>query len=442
MRVKSSGQNNAFKAEKPVPLRAWATAAAITTSATLVLLLLMFLTLHVSCSHGVAMSVPISVVASRRANAAGAKKRITASGRSTGLFVAAEAADTASKGIERNSKGKSKGDRKGMLMRSKVANNNYNNKEGLKAMQGKIDRASVTSSISYAISSGLRENVYVSRILDFGSKTIRPVVGAFLLRLRQHLSQQGRGFGLICVGMQQVASMSRLKHIDTALRLKQVEKEAQDNKYSVPHADMDEALRQGLLYQHGKNEEVLKKEGWKNVHSGSHFSLFKRRTSGTKKGPVTYLMMGQIDDVTPRSFLKAQIIKAHRDKWDKTMAAMETIKPSTTPIETGAENSQDILYYSTRWPLPLKDRDYTLARRCKLVPDKRAIVFVSKSVNHPRALVDGALRVDKYWCHSTFFSSCNDGREGKIGGARMFDSPGLSYVTSFVMTPMLHCLLQ
>ena len=34
MRVKSSGQNNAFKAEKPVPLRAWATAAAITTSAT------------------------------------------------------------------------------------------------------------------------------------------------------------------------------------------------------------------------------------------------------------------------------------------------------------------------------------------------------------------------------------------------------------------------
>ena len=116
------------------------------------------------------------------------------------------------------------------------------------------------------------------------------------------------------------------------------------------------------------------------------------------------------------------------------MAAMETIKISTTPIETGAENSQDILYYSTRWPLPLKDRDYTLARRCKLVPDKRAIVFVSKSVNHPRALVDGALRVDKYWCHSTFFSSSNDSREGRIGGARMFDSPGLSYITIFCDT--------
>ena len=76
----------------------------------LVLLLLMFLTLHVTCSHGVAMSVPISVVASRRTNAAGAKKTITASGsgRSTGLFVAAEAADTASKGIERNSKEKAR----------------------------------------------------------------------------------------------------------------------------------------------------------------------------------------------------------------------------------------------------------------------------------------------------------------------------------------------
>ena len=152
------------------------------------------------------------------------------------------------------------------------------------------------------------------KIIDFGCNTIRPVVGSVLLRLRQYLSQQGRGFGLACMGVQQIASMSRMKHINAALRLKQMEREAQENKYSVPESDMDEALRQGLLYQYGNNEAVLKKEGWKNVHSEKHFSLFKRRSSGARKGPVTYLMMGQIDDVTPRAFLKAQIIKAHRDK--------------------------------------------------------------------------------------------------------------------------------
>lgn len=36
---------------------------------------------------------------------------------------------------------------------------------------------------------------------------------------------------------------------------------------------------------------------------------------------------------------------------------------STEAMETGGDNSEDILYYRTKWPWPLKDRDYTLARR-------------------------------------------------------------------------------
>jgi len=45
--------------------------------------------------------------------------------------------------------------------------------------------------------------------------------------------------------------------------------------------------------------------------------------------------------------------------------------------------------------------------------------------------VDGALRVDKYWCHSTFFSNCENNKGKEIGGVKMFDKPGLSYVTIF-----------
>ena len=33
-------------------------------------------------------------------------------------------------------------------------------------------------------------------------------------------------------------------------------------------------------------------------------------------------------------------------------------------LEEGDDISEDLLYYRTRWPWPLKDRDYTLARRC------------------------------------------------------------------------------
>ena len=305
-------------------------------------------------------------------------------------------------------------------------NNNLGKKKAITKDNDDI-KEEVALSVISSFGNMIRENIYASKVIDFGCNTVRPAIGAFLLQLREHISQQGRGFGLMCVGVQFIVSKSRTKHVNAALRLKQMEHEAQESKYSVPEKDMTEALRQGLLYQYGKNEAILKKEGWKNVHSEKHFSLFKRRTSDKKKGPVTYLMMGQIDDVSPRAFLKAQIVKAYRDKWDKTMAAMETIKHSTVPMESGTEKSQDILYYRTRWPWPLKDRDYTLSRRCKVALDKGAIVFVSKSVSYPRDLVDGALRVDRYWCHSTFFSTQDESR----GRSKMFDIPGLSYVTIF-----------
>ena len=42
--------------------------------------------------------------------------------------------------------------------------------------------------------------------------------------------------------------------------------------------------------------------------------------------------------------------------------------------------SSDVLYYRTKWPWPLKDRDYALARRCRVFPAHNAVVFISKSV--------------------------------------------------------------
>ena len=32
-------------------------------------------------------------------------------------------------------------------------------------------------------------------------------------------------------------------------------------------------------------------------------------------------------------------------------------------LTEGQDMGEDLLYYRTRWPWPLKDRDYTLARR-------------------------------------------------------------------------------
>jgi hypothetical protein len=81
-----------------------------------------------------------------------------------------------------------------------------------------------------------------------------------------------------------------------------------------------------------------------------------------------------------------------------------------------------------------KDRDYTLARRCKEVNnEQKAIVFISKSIDYPRPLAEGAIRVDKYRCQSVFYSTHQTQIKSTISYNRnsACDLPGLSYVSIF-----------
>lgn len=273
-------------------------------------------------------------------------------------------------------------------------------------------------------SSGLKHR------LIYLSNKYNPEIRRFFLSIFKNLTKNGRGFAIVCAGIQQIASTGRRRHIQALLREKQLKADrAETTKYTVPNIDLTDALFKGVTI-YGMNPGSLAKDGWKSAYESEFFSLFKRRvgsSSGSKKGPVQYLMFGSIDNISPRTFLRAQLIKQYRGKWDKTMASMETIKSASSPIEHGNQNSQDMIYYRTRWPWPLKDRDYTLARRTKVFPDRKAIVFVSKSIDYPRAHADGAMRVDKYFCQSIFFSTA----KAVPYGRSYLDTPGIAYVTLF-----------
>lgn len=151
--------------------------------------------------------------------------------------------------------------------------------------------------------------------------------------------------------------------------------------------EIQTALDEGIQYSQ-LSEEDLAARGWKLVHSGEKFSLHKRRLNDGK-GAVVYLMMGGFDDVSARTFLHSQIDRSCRKEWDVTMAEMSegeinsdslTIKKSQRLSQPNRKSLlEDTLYYRTKWPWPLKDRDYALARRCKLFRKDDAIVFVSKS---------------------------------------------------------------
>jgi len=177
----------------------------------------------------------------------------------------------------------------------------------------------------------------------------------------------------------------------------------------IPMSELNSTLAQALELASFSNEQILE-AGWKLVHRNEIFALYKRRIAKADggKGPVEYLMTGKVPDVSPRTFLHSQINKDCRIKWDKTLKEMEGMLEGGDLVE-GTDTSEDTLYYRTKWPWPLKDRDYTLARRCKAYHDQNALVFVSKSTDlcsrFPK--LDGVIRVDNYWCHSALFADKN-----------------------------------
>lgn len=186
-------------------------------------------------------------------------------------------------------------------------------------------------------------------------------------------------------------------------------------KALIPFTDIEQAFEESLAIIQKSNDAIVK-AGWKLVHENELYTLFKRRgkdeNGREEKGPVEYMMKGIVDDVSPRLFLHAQTNKNVRESWDKTMSDMDTDLENPDSLDKyvleGDEESEDTLYYRTKWPWPLKDRDYTLARRVQFKRDhgKEAVVFVSKATGEldvPKK--DGVIRVDNYWCRSAYFAT-------------------------------------
>ena len=163
--------------------------------------------------------------------------------------------------------------------------------------------------------------------------------------------------------------------------------------------------------------------GWKLVHHNynENFTLYKKKIK--EKGyRVVYLMIGEFKDISGRTFLNYQFNPVLRKQWDITCREMITEgNDKIKLLLKGDKDSADLLYYRTKWPFPLKDRDYVLARRTRYYPDKKAIVLISKSTDSkvfPRK-TGHVMRIDKYWCHTT------------VVGKDHIDKSGCKFLTFF-----------
>ena len=84
-------------------------------------------------------------------------------------------------------------------------------------------------------------------------------------------------------------------------------------------------------------------------------------------------MTGRFNDISAKSFFRFQINKNLRNIWDQSLKELFSIHAHTSLMDDCpaheviskplAEDSEDLVYCRTKWPWPLKDRDYTLTRR-------------------------------------------------------------------------------
>lgn len=160
--------------------------------------------------------------------------------------------------------------------------------------------------------------------------------------------------------------------------------------------------------------EEIKQQGWKLVYDqiiqgSEQFSLYKRRPNGFKEGPYEYLMIGIFKNVSPKNFLLCQTQKALRELWDDTLGQMNVLSIETNDSRFPDMDNQDSIYYRVKWPWPLKDRDYTLIRRSKVLPESNAIAFTSRAVEISSCPhVKDVMRVDNYRCESAFISTASN----------------------------------
>ena len=100
---------------------------------------------------------------------------------------------------------------------------------------------------------------------------------------------------------------------------------------------------------------------------------------------MEYMVTGHIPDISPKHFLLVQLKKSLRKLWDTslremtdceiTFSSFQSPSPTISSISLSdpptalstpsvkLQVTRDKVYFRSKWPWPLKDRDYWLHRR-------------------------------------------------------------------------------
>lgn len=136
-----------------------------------------------------------------------------------------------------------------------------------------------------------------------------------------------------------------------------------------------------------EHDDILTSNGWTNEISQEKYRIWKKNIP--EENVTLYKIFGSFDTVSAVEFYNAQVNDQYRSVWDKSVSSLYVVDNIT--------NNNEIVYWATKFPFPLQDRDYVFERSHLMNEKSNTIEIASRSITHKsKPLYPTFCRVLKY----------------------------------------------
>lgn len=123
---------------------------------------------------------------------------------------------------------------------------------------------------------------------------------------------------------------------------------------------------------HFEHNDTLTSNGWSKESAQEKYRIWKKLLPD--ENITLYKIFGSFDTVSAVEFYNAQVNDQYRSVWDKSVSSLYVVDNIT--------NNREIVYWATKFPFPLQDRDYVFERTHLMDEKLKTIEITSRSITH------------------------------------------------------------
>lgn len=154
---------------------------------------------------------------------------------------------------------------------------------------------------------------------------------------------------------------------------------------------------------------------WEKVIDRGSLTLWRKPVPNSYL--YEYKVYGTYHDLPARAFFAVQVDLEFRRHWDKLVISLDVVDREE---ETGSE----VVHWIMHYPYPMYSREYLYIRKYRVDHEKRLMVIVNRSIDHPLLPVSNKyVRVDTYMSKMV------------IKPHTSFDENGFDYVLTYYDDP-------